>query len=292
MTSTVRATGALCLALDIGGTKIEAAVISADGAIRVRQRIATRAAAPELFDEVAQLLVEVRFGHDVEVLGVGCGGPMRRSGTAVSPLNIPAWREFNLLDALRERTGLPVFIDNDAKALALAEGRFGGAVGMANYLSMVVSTGVGGGLVIDGRLVDGRDGNAGHIGHVHVEPRGRLCACGARGCLEAEVSGAAIAAITGDHPADAPLAIRERCGDLVGQAVSSAAALLDFDHCFVGGSVALGYGDDFFKAANAAVRRDARIAHARTLSIVPTALDTRGSLLGAAVVAWRSFARD
>ena len=138
------------------------------------------------------------------VCGVGCGGPMTPSGEEVSPLNIPAWQGFPLRSRLAELTGLPTHVDNDAKALALAEGWRGAAAGVPDYLAMVVSTGVGGGIVLDGRLLDGRLGNAGHIGHVIVEPDGRPCACGGRGCLEAEASGTAIAEVTGRPAAEAP----------------------------------------------------------------------------------------
>ena len=285
MTSSI--TDRPCLALDVGGTKIEAAVVWPDGSVTNRQRVPTRVNSEQLFDDVEILLDLVREGESVTVLGVGCGGPMRGYGEAVSPLNIPAWRDFPLLSRLRDATGLEVHIDNDAKALALAEGQFGGAQGVSNYLSMVVSTGVGGGIVLNGRLLDGHNGNAGHIGHVRVIDNGRVCACGSTGCLESEVSGAAIAAITGAPASDADVHVRRRSGELVGQAVSSVAALLDLDRCFVGGSVALGFGEIFFDAANRAVSSHARISHASTLRIEPTALSTRGPLLGAACVGWR-----
>src|SRR5207237_2059541 len=129
-----------------------------------------------------------------------------------TPVNLPAWRDFPLRARVAEVTGLPTHLDGDAKALALAEGRFGAAVGIDRYLAMVVSTGVGGGIVLDGRLLDGGAGNAGHIGHVIVEPEGHECVCGARGCLEAEASGLAIARITGATPAAAPVAVRNEPG--------------------------------------------------------------------------------
>lgn len=165
-------------------------------------------------------------------------------------MNIPAWRSFPLLDRLSVVTGLPTFIDNDAKALALGEGWLGAAQLVDNYLAMVVSTGVGGGIVLDGRLLDGADGNAGHIGHICVEPEGRLCGCGARGCLEAEASGTAIAAYTGLPAAEATSEVIERTGRLVGRAVATVANLLDLRLAVVAGSVALGFGDRFFAAAN------------------------------------------
>ena len=152
----------------------------------------------------------------------------------------------------------------------------GAARGTHDYLAMVVSTGIGGGIVLDGRLLDGSGGNAGHIGHVVVEPDGRRCACGGRGCLEAEASGTAIAAVTGRPPAEADAAVRRRCGTLVGRAVASVANLLDLQLAVVAGSVALGYGDDFFGAAQDELRsalrprlRPARPASSRPAS-VPT----------------------
>ena len=105
---------------------------------------------------------------------------MTRGGETVSPLNIPAWRDFPLRARLAEHCRLPVRIDNDAKALARAEGWIGAAARQRDYIAMVVSTGVGGGIVVDGRLLEGADGNAGHVGHVIVEPDGAVCGCGAR----------------------------------------------------------------------------------------------------------------
>ena len=151
---------------------------------------------------------------------------------------------------------------------------------------MVVSTGVGGGIVLDGRLLEGLTGNAGHIGHVIVVPEGgRRCGCGAHGCLEAEASGIAIEAVTGRPPAEAPLEVRRRAGTLTGRAVASVAALLDLRLALVAGSVALGYGDDFFSAAQAELDRCCRIEHAAGAVIRPAGLGADGPLLGAAAVA-------
>jgi glucokinase len=214
---------------------------------------------------------------------------MTAGGRSVSPLNIPAWRGFPLLDRLATALDLPVHIDNDAKAHALGEGWRGAAQGTSDFLAMVVSTGVGGGIVLDGRLLDGADGNAGHIGHVVVEPDGRDCVCGSRGCLEAEVSGTAIAARLGGPAADAPLEERRRAGRLVGRAVASVAALLDLRLAVVAGSVALGYGDDFFDAAQTELDERARIEFARGAQIRPAGLGDAGPLVGAGAVAWRGL---
>src|SRR5690349_5473378 len=128
-----------------------------------------------------------------------------------------------------------------SKALALGEGWLGAARGVANYIAMVVSTGVGGGIVCDGRLLDGAQGNAGHIGHVIVEPDGQVCGCGARGCVEAEASGTAIERITGRSARDASADVIARTGTMIGRAIASVANLLDLQLAVVSGSVALGF---------------------------------------------------
>ncbi|MGQ0830141.1 MAG: ROK family protein [Microthrixaceae bacterium] len=279
------------LAVDIGGTKVAAAVVDAEGRLvrRAARPTPTTPDAEAVFAAVVAAALEVRTG-DEEAVGVGCGGPMAPLGEAVSPLNIGAWRDFPLRRRLVDALDLPVHIDNDAKALALGEGWVGAARGVQDYLAMVVSTGVGGGIVLDGRLLDGAAGNAGHIGHVIVEPEGRTCACGARGCLEAEASGTAIAARTGRPAADAPPEERRRAGTLVGRAVASVANLLDLRLAVVAGSVALGFGDVFFDAAQAELDRSARLAFSSGARIVPAALGDAAPLVGAAAVAWRSRA--
>jgi glucokinase len=276
------------LAVDVGGTKMAAGIVTSDGDLLARSVRPTPAADAEvLLATLLEAIEEVRTGDEV-ACGVGCGGPMTPGGETVSPLNIPGWRDFPLRDRLSGALGLPVAIDNDAKALALGEGWRGAARGEQSYLAMVVSTGVGGGIVLDGRLLDGDGTNAGHIGHVIVEPDGRRCPCGAQGCLEAEASGTAIAARTGAPPAEADAHERARAGRLVGRAVASVVALLDLHLAVVGGSVALGYGDDFFGSAQAELDERARIGFAHGARILPVGLGDEGPLVGAAAVARRA----
>jgi len=279
------------LAIDIGGTKMEVGAVDAAGELHLRRRAATPSGdADRVWRTLVGLVDDVRTAAgDLDAVGVGCGGPMSRGGEAVSPLNISGWRAFPLRSRLAELCGLPVWVDNDAKALALAEGWRGAARGVDDYVAMVVSTGVGGGIVSGGRLLDGAGGNAGHIGHLIVEPGGRTCACGARGCLEAEASGTAIAAITGAPAAEADATVRRRTGALVGRAVASVANLLDLRLAVVGGSVALGYGDVFFGAAQAELDSSARIEFARGAQIVPVGCGDEGPLVGAAAVARRGL---
>lgn len=295
--STASDPGQLALAIDIGGTKLACGLVGVEGHPLSHHRVPTppgtdpKALFTVLADLVELSRAEAPDPAAVAVCGVGCGGPMTRGGVEVSPLNIPAWRGFPLLRRLEELTGLPVVVDNDAKALALGEGWVGAARGRTDFIAMVVSTGVGGGVVVDGRLLDGAGGNAGHIGHIVVEPDGHPCSCGARGCLEAEASGTAIAAITGRPAAAAGPEIVERTGTMVGRAIASVATLLDLRLAVVSGSVALGFGDPFFAAARTELDRRARLDYARGVRIVPGALGPDGPLVGAAAVGWRSLGR-
>ncbi len=280
------------IAVDIGGTKLAVALVTAQGTMLDRgvEPTPTGAGAETMFATLAGMIDRLAPAAAGPVaLGVGCGGPMTRGGELVSPLNIADWRDFPLRSRFAERFGLPVWVDNDAKALALGEGRFGAARGATDYIGMVVSTGIGGGIVLDGRLLDGAGGNAGHIGHVIVEPDGQVCGCGARGCVEAEASGTAIARLTGRPPVEASPAVRERAGTLVGRAIASVANLLDLPLAVVSGSVALGFGDVFFTAAQAEIDARCQLEYARATRVVPGALRDDGPLLGAACVAFRNL---
>jgi glucokinase len=281
------------LAVDIGGTKLAAALIADDGTIVAADQVATPDSdqAEEVFEALIAVVDRVRSQSALSpaICGVGCGGPMLPDGATVSPLNIRAWNQFPLRDRLGGATGLVVSVDNDAKALALAEGWLGAARGVDNYLGMVVSTGIGGGIVLNGHLLDGALGNAGHIGHVVVEPDGRRCVCGGRGCLEAEASGMSIEAVTGYPAAESSESVRRRSGMLVGRAVASVANLLDLELAVVGGSVALGFGDSFFEAAQSEIGLRARLDFSRSTRIIPVGLGADGPLMGAASVGLRAL---
>ncbi len=285
---------ARALAVDIGGTKLAAAVVTDDGRIERSATSATPgggvgvAGGEAVFGALTTLLDTVR-GGDETVCGVGCGGPMEAGGESVTPLNIASWTGFALRSRLADHLGVTTIVDNDAKALALGEWWRGGARGERHFVAMVVSTGVGGGIVLDGRLLDGTDGNAGHIGHVIVVPGGRPCACGGRGCLEAEASGPAIAAATGRPPEQADRETVARAGMLVGRAVASVANLLGLRLALVGGSVALGFGTPFFVAAQAELDASARLRFSSGARIRPAALGPDGPLVGAAAVGFRGI---
>ena len=295
------------LALDVGGTKIAAGLVAPEGTLLVHREVPTPvtddpaavwSAVVELIDGLLAERGDVPFGG----VGIGCGGPMTWPHGHVSPVNIPAWRDFPLLDRMRDRygIGLPVAIHNDAVCVALAEHRWGAGRGHGQVLGMVVSTGVGGGLVLGGARVDGASGNAGHIGHVVVEPDGPVCGCGGRGCLEAVARGPAIAAYavqlgwggeeTGLAVAagarageEACLAAFTRAGRAVGIAVASATALLDLEVVAIGGGIAQS-GDVFFAPLRAAFAQHAGMDFVRRCQIVPAALGRDAGLAGAAAL--------
>ncbi|MBO0692946.1 MAG: ROK family protein [Acidimicrobiaceae bacterium] len=291
--SGIRSGDDLVLAVDIGGTKMAVGLVDWAGHLRWSSSAPTPqgADAETLWSHLVALLGSVPDGPPPLACGVGCGGPME-GGDAVSPLNIPGWRGFPLHSRLAGLTGVDTWVENDAKALALGEGWCGAAHDRRNYLSMVVSTGVGAGIVLDGRLLDGALGNAGHIGHVVVEPEGHRCVCGGQGCLEAEASGLSIARDIGAPPETAGLEVRRRVGILVGRAVASVANLLDLRLATVAGSVALGYGEPFFAAAQEEIDRRARLVFSRGCRIVAGGLGSEGPLVGAGALAWRGLGRS
>jgi glucokinase len=235
-----------------------------------------------------------RDQHNVRVraIGVACAGPIERNCETVSPASVPSWRRFELRQHLRELTGLPVFGDLDAKATTLAEGWLGAARGAQSFCTIVGSTHVDGGLVLDGDLVDGATGNAGNVGHIIVEPGGRRCTCGARGCLESEASGMAISTITGRPLTEPTYDIMRRTGRLVGRAAGTICTALDLDLVVVGGDVALGFAATFFNAAQEEIDAISRVGHGAAARVTSARLGDNGPLIGAGAVGIRGLRRS
>jgi glucokinase len=300
------------LAIDVGGTKLAAAVTERDGRVIVSTQDPTpRDPDPEfLWRSLCLLLGRVlaeaglREVGSLSGVGAGCGGPMEWPAGVVSPLNIPAWRAFPLRDRLRELfPGTPVRVHNDAICLLAGEHSRGAGRGKNNVLGMVVSTGVGGGLILDSRIMSGASGNAGHIGHVVVDPDGPDCACGGRGCLEAIARGPALVAWAqgqGWRPGEPDATARDlaedasygnevglaafrRAGRALGIAIASAAHLCDLEVVVVGGGLA-GAGRLLFDPLEEALRSHARLEFARRVQVVPAVLGADACLVGAAAL--------
>jgi glucokinase len=279
------------LAIDVGGSKLAVAIVADTGEVLVRDRVATPSR--EVWPALARVVLRVMAAapKPPAAAGIGCGGPMNPAGRTVSPLHIPTWKDFPLAAEVEQLTQLPTALDNNGKAVALGEAWCGAAAGVDDFVAVVMGAGVGGGIVSGGRLLEGRLGNAGHLGHIVVEPEGRPCSCGGRGCLEAYCSGRAIEDETGRPPQRAPQAIVERTGLLTGRALASLGAICDLKLAVVGGSVALGFGEPFFTAAQSELDHRARVSFTSGFRVVPAGLGQMASLVGAGALARRLAGR-
>lgn len=189
------------LAVDLGGTKIIAAVVIPDGQVVSRNyclTLATRgqkAVTERLMSAVNEVLVRAKLNNsELAGIGVAAAGILdAEKGVVTTSPNLPGWHNVPLRDIIAERLGLATFLVNDASAAALGEHRFGAGKGLKNMIYLTVSTGIGGGIIVDGRLYTGTDGCAGEIGHMTIEAHGPRCNCGNFGCLEALASGSAMA---------------------------------------------------------------------------------------------------
>ena len=295
-------------AIDIGGTKIAAGLVDAAGELLARHERATPVTEPmaAVEDLLAALTADPRW-EQATAVGIGSAGPIDAAKGTISPVNIHAWRDFPLVARVADRTGLPVTLAGDGVAMAAGEHWRGAAKGRENVLCMVVSTGVGGGLILGGRLRPGPSGNAGHVGHMCVELDGPPCPCGARGCVEVIASGTAIAARAvregwqrpGRGPAGeataAEVAESARAGDPIAlasydrsakalaAAIAGTAALVDVEAAVIGGGVAKS-GELLFGPLREHLKEYARLSFTRDVTVHPAALGGDAGLIGAAAL--------
>ncbi|MFF4174043.1 ROK family protein [Streptomyces sp. NPDC001744] len=301
-------------ALDIGGTKIAGALVETGGRLVARAQRPTPAREPaaSLMAAVSAVLDDLAAHPEWTALscfGIGSAGPVDTATGTVSPVNIPAWRAFPLVDRVRSHPAMPPglrpVLVGDAVAMTAAEHWTGAAKGVANALCMVVSTGVGGGLVLGGNVHAGRTGNAGHIGHITVDQNGPVCPCGARGCVERYASGTAIATHALESgwipPEGSPASAREvalsaragdpgalaafdRAGRALAAAVAAASALVELDLVVIGGGVAQS-GETLFAPLRRHLTSYAVLDFTRDVPVVPAGLALDAGLIGAAAVA-------
>lgn len=285
MSGTVSDVTVCYLALDVGSAKLAAGVVSESGEVLVRDRISTPPR--DVLSALSRLVKRVHASAPTAPIGCGvaCGGPVNPLEGAVTPLHIPSLEGVELAAEVQLLTKIPTVIDNDSKAIALAEAWCGAAVGVSDFVAVTLGTSVGGGIVSGGRLLDGQRGNAGHFGHIIVETDGRPCPCGGKGCVEAYCSGRAIEDETGRPPQRAPQGVVERTGIYVGRALASLGAVCDLQMAVIGGSVALGFGEPFFLALRAELAQRARLRFLRDFTVVPSGLGQLGPLVGAAALA-------
>ena len=295
------------LGLDIGGTKLAAGVVDDSG--RVHSFLVTPSEADRGPDEMLPRLFELgrraveQSGLAIEAVGIGCGGPLDAAkGLLLSPPHLPGWRDVPVTALAEQAFGRPATLENDATAAAAAEHRYGAGVGVRSMIYLTLSTGVGGGIVVDGRLYRGAVGNGGELGHVTVDWHGRECrGCGRRGCLEAYVSGTSIAersreaglpyataeevaaaARAGDPPA---VAVWDETVEALACGLTSIVNLFEPELVVVGGGVARA-GEQLLGPARTWVLEHAMGPAAGAVDIVQAALGDQVGVVGAAAIVY------
>jgi len=309
----------LTVGVDVGGTKVAAGVVDEHGNVLAHLRRATTASQPGAAEQaIAEIVLELAAEHDVVAVGVGAAGLVDETRSVVRFAPNLNWREQPVRALLEQATGLPVVVENDANAAAWAEYRFGAAQGRSDVVMVTVGTGIGGALILDGRLYRGRYGLASELGHVVLVPDGRACGCGRRGCWEQYASGNALlreartgaaedregaafllslgdtspegvagphvtqAALAGDPVA---LAAFERAGYWLGRGMAEMAALLD-PECFVIGGGVSEAGHLLLDPARAAFADHLMAADYRpSAEIILAALGNEAGVVGAAELA-------
>ncbi len=304
--------GGPALALDLGGTKVEAALVSPDGVIlpgtRFRQPTGPERSSRELAASVDTVVHEVLAtlpaGQELVGVGIGSAGPIDVRDGAVSPLNLKAWRGYPLKAQVQAiLPGTPITLRMDGLCITLAEHWVGVAHGVANVMGMVVSTGIGGGLILGGRTVAGPSGNAGHIGHIEVAGFDDPCPCGGHGCLEAIASGphtvawARAQGFTGSTGEDlgaayaagdqVAIAAVKRSGTAIGRAIASATALVDLELVAIGGGFSH-VTPELFEFIREPIAERREFDYIRAVRVVPSGLSGDGPLIGAAALIHRA----
>jgi glucokinase len=309
----------LAIGVDVGGTKVGAGVVDPEGKIVEKVKRLTPAASPAMTEQViVEVVTELRDRYPIDAVGIGAAGFVDETRSTVLFAPNLAWRDEPVKKQVEDRLGCAVLVENDANAAAWAEAKFGAARDHDHVLLIAVGTGIGAGLMLDGRLYRGRWGVAGEPGHYRVVPDGRLCGCGNRGCWEQYVSGNALVAearefarrspgaavrllqlsggsaegIDGPAVTRAALegdAVALRCFEIIGHwlgtGLADLAAILD-PGCFVIGGGVSEAGDLLIGPARAAFRAGLTGGSYRPLAEIRTAqLGADAGLIGAADLA-------
>ena len=301
------------VAVDIGGTHIRVAVYEPDSIKPIaHQRTRSLAKEPGVFDRLAQTIEAVWPQGTVGAIGIASPGPLDpHTGTILATPNIPEWQNFPLTSRLSEHFRVPAYLDNDANMAGLAEWQFGAGQGHQDVVYITISTGIGGGVITNGCLLQGFRGMGAELGHMIVDPNGPICSCGQRGHIESFSSGPSIARyvaaqlkagqesalqgqphLTAAHIAEAAragdlLAISafERAGHYLGIAVANFLAIFDPSILIFGGGVSQ-VGDLLFKPLEASLRKHTFHPHyLDDLVITKAALGDDAGLLGALALA-------
>jgi len=301
------------VAIDIGGTHIRTAAYEPDSQIPVaHHRTKSLANQPGVYDRLVSAIEQVWQADNVSAIGIASPGPLDpHTGVILDTPNIPQWRNFPLAPKLSEHFGVPVHLDNDANLAALAEWQYGAGKGHHELVYLTISTGIGGGVISSGNLIEGFHGMGGELGHMLIDPNGPLCGCGKRGHIEAFSSGPSIvryfneqlntgqksslqadpnlsaaqvadAAFQGDSLA---ISAFSRAGDHLGMAVANFLAIFNPSIIVFGGGVSQ-VGDLLFKPFEDSLRKNVFHPHyLDDLVIAKAALGDDAGLLGALALA-------
>ncbi len=292
------------LGIDLGGTNIKVAVVELADPPRVllEEQDETHAElGPDaVLERMAALgLRAIQTAGPVDAAGVGAPGPLdMEAGKAIFMANLPGWENRPIAAPLAERLGVRVALINDVRAYTLAEHRLGAGRGCANLVCFALGTGVGGGIVVGGKLLLNLGGTAGEVGHMAIEPDGPPCPCGSRGCLEQYASGPAIARFAGAAHADdvvaaaragdaGALAALERAGTNLGIGIANVVLAVGPERVVVGGGVAEA-GELLLAPARAELVRRVRVMPVERVSVVRAALGPFAGAVGAALWAGES----
>ena len=305
----------IVVAADLGGTNLRMAAVSFDGDIVKRVKLPTPESGckEEIVKSICRAAAECTSGLPVEpsALALAVPGTIdNSSGVVMRAPNLPDLDGFNFVDAVRAETKLPVFIENDANAAAIGESWLGASRGYSNSVMVTLGTGVGGGIIIDGKIVRGIDGTAGEIGHINVEPEGLPCGCGSHGCLEQYASASAIARTAQaafksnsetqgeldsedvyQYAADGAEWAREifsRQGYYLGLALGDLINCLNPEVVVIGGGAAAGW-DAFTPTLRQQLEIRAYAEAVARANIVRAELGDNAGILGAAKVAFESL---
>lgn len=295
------------IGIDIGGTKVAIGLVSDAGEVVVRSTLKTDTSVPpaeivrRIAEEVSTLLANHGEGlGELAGIGLGAPGPLDpRQGVITCPPNLPGWEGFPIVEELGKYFDQKIVMENDATAATLAEKWVGAAKENDHFLFMTISTGIGAGLFMDGRLRTGHTGNAGDIGHMVVDPSVGTCVCGQKGCFEYVASGTAIARMASEE-LGRPVTTKEafelhaqgdqqmtalvgRVFTYIGMGCTSLINTLDIQKIVIGGGVSQ-VGEPLFSAVRDYVSRFALNSIGRQTEIVPAVLDQDAGLIGAAAL--------
>jgi len=312
------------IGVDLGGTNIKAGVVSASGEVVATTECPTLAAeGPDaVVGRMAKLVADLKpkAGSDVAGVGVGSPGPLNQlTGMLYFTPNMPGWDNYPLGANLAKKTGMKIVVDNDANVAALGEYQFGAGKGTRTMILLTLGTGIGGGVIIEGKVLNGPDVTAGEVGHIVINPDGPKCGCGNHGCMEAYCGTAGIlsrawtllekpnavsmlrdwtgddrlkltpamltkAAEQGDGIA---ISVLRETGRLLGVGIASLTNLFAPDMVLLGGGIS-GAGEFIFRSVREEVEKRAMAPNNKRVKILPAKLGNTAGLVGAAALVLRA----